>query len=989
MLAGVSFSGAQGVSLTPGVRDSIRVKPGGVVTTALTVANRSTRQQTYDTRLVLPSGWRAVTHEAPFALQPNESDVRLVGVAVASQMPAGHYEVRYHVTDRSTPQNEAVTVLRVEVLTVRAVELQLVEFPRFVLAGKDYRAEFILTSKSNSPERVRLSVRSILDFPMRLDSSAVLLTPRETRSITISVKTDASLSSKQLHNLELYAHIVGDSSASTKASSYVEIIPHVTQTEERYHELPVYISLRGIGMESQSKFQIQAGGTGSFSETGNDQIDFLFRGPNTQQVSILGQQDEYRVSYKRRGLELYLGDGSYYLTPLTELGRYGTGAGGKVSVGDFTLKGYYNETRWYSPAQKQFGGAVSYALAERTEVGVHYLNKREAASGGLDGDIATLRGLIEAWDPARLDLEYALGSAKGTRGDAYSLRVNGSQQWLHYDLRYVHADPKYPGYYRDINFASASVNATLWGQARLEAYVRKEERNLRRDSTLFYAPQDQFVQVGAGYSNYISFYYRRNQQEDLLPGSKYRRVEDVAQLQLGYSFPGVDLFANADFGTTHDKLANKNFPSKRYALFSTIRPTPNQSFNTSLEYTEDQNLLTGETQQRYSAGLNLWLTFGNSTHAQVSGYTSKSTGSVNQRYSTVELTVEQQMLSNHKLVLRGRQNFITPSFGTKERAYAVEYLIPIGIPVKRLTTTGSLRGRVVDEAGRGLENVLVNAGAEAAVTDREGYFVFASLKPQRQYFIIDKATIGLDRITTQPMPMEVSVRGGEEERLDIRVVRSARLTGTVTTYNFDEASPVDSAQKVVAAGGQPGMVVELTSGGESHRRVSDNTGTFSFADLRPGAWTLRVIGGELPQYHYVERESYDVIVAPGASEQMSIRILPRRRAIQILQQGAVLQTGKPATAVAPPPPPPTVQPEEPCLIVYRKDKGGYVLQVSSWVNEAKAKEQASVAEAFTGMSGFVERTTVPTLGIRYRVYVGAFKTRAEAESICNKMQAGE
>jgi hypothetical protein len=302
---------------------------------------------------------------------------------------------------------------------------------------------------------------------MVLSLNRVELAPRASQSVRVRVTTGADIQTKTLHNFELTAELADDSDVSTKVTSLVDVIPSTTVVQDRYHELPTYINFTGVGMDSKNALQVEVGGSGSFSEENEDRIDFRFRRPGTQQLSILGQQDEYRLSYKRSGLELYLGDGSYSLSPLTELGRYATGAGAKVGAGNFTLQGYYNETRWYSPSLKQYGGGVSYSVAENTQFGVQYLKKLEAEAGGLDGEIATVRGQIEDWEIARFDVEYALGKTQGQRDDAYAVRMHGNQPWMYYDVRYVHADPLFPGYYRDINFASGTFSMSFWGGARI------------------------------------------------------------------------------------------------------------------------------------------------------------------------------------------------------------------------------------------------------------------------------------------------------------------------------------------------------------------------------------------------------------------------------------------------------------------------------------------------------------------------------------------
>jgi TolA-binding protein len=98
---------------------------------------------------------------------------------------------------------------------------------------------------------------------------------------------------------------------------------------------------------------------------------------------------------------------------------------------------------------------------------------------------------------------------------------------------------------------------------------------------------------------------------------------------------------------------------------------------------------------------------------------------------------------------------------------------------------------------------------------------------------------------------------------------------------------------LVELGGHPNVVLELANPVESHRRISDYRGRFSFTGIRPGRWTLRVIEGNLPVNHNFERESLDLEVSPGGTQQVTLKILPRRKRIQILQEGKLLVETKP------------------------------------------------------------------------------------------------
>jgi len=882
---------AQRIDVQPAAGARVETRPGKVVTVSMRVSNNSTSSVRFEPSVVLPKGWRAFKKESSFELSAGASDIRLISFSLPAETPPGRYEVRYGVKDAADPTITAQALVSVVVTFVQQLELRLLELPRYVVAGDRYAAFFLVTNKGNAASGIRLLPRSSSNFPVQVDSSRVQLRPNETRQMRVVVQTDPEATQKVQDVLEIIAKSDRDSLVTARASGSVEVVPKVTGTEDRFFEFPLEVRLRAAGERTTRGAQVEIMGSGALGEGRRDRLDVLLRTPDIQQRSILGQRDEYRVSYQSDGYELYAGDKNYSLTPLTEFNRYAFGAGGKATFSRVTLGGFYNETRFLVPIQKERGGFLSYQLGERTELGLNYLRKIDQD----ESDIVTLRGLLRPLENSEVELEYGRGYRGSVVDKAYAARVEGREQWIAYEARYVWAGPKYGGYYRDVEFKTLNLNVMPWGNLRLEAYYRDEERNLKRDTTLFFSPRERYYQVGVGYSDLFAVYYRVNHQDDLSPIPKYRRDEEMAQVRLGYNFPFLGLIANADVGTTRDTLVGKKYPFQRYTLFTSFRPTASSSIGLSVEYSKDQNIFTDEIQKRLSGGLSAWLMLGATTQFTLSAYGNRMPDSIKQTYYLVDVALEHTFPFGHKLALRGRQSEFTPSVTPKDVAYLLEYSIPINVPLSRITAIGQLRGRVVDaEAGTGLQNVLIYAGGGTAVTDREGEFFFPSLKPENCYVQIDMSSIGLNRVPSQPMPREITIKGGEEARLDLGVIRGAAISGTVLIYGTKDTVLADTSRApLVELGGHPNVVLELANPVESHRRISDNRGRFSFTGIRPGRWTLRVIEGNLPVNHNFERESLDLEVSPGGTQQVTLKILPRRRRIQILQEGKLLVETKP------------------------------------------------------------------------------------------------
>ncbi len=218
--------------------------------------------------------------------------------------------------------------MEVNIARVVQLDLKVLQAPRFCVAGTTFATTVIVANLGNSADFVRFNCKSSHNFPIRLDSAIINLAPKETRQVQIFITPDEK-SSKTNHTLEIDARSRQDSTIKIRISSVVEIIPGSTKVEEEYLMFPVSLRVREVGQDGKFAAQGEVYGYGSLSEDKSDKLEFLFRGPETQTVSTLGQRDEYRITYSKDSIELFLGDQNYALSTLTEAGRYATGIGGK------------------------------------------------------------------------------------------------------------------------------------------------------------------------------------------------------------------------------------------------------------------------------------------------------------------------------------------------------------------------------------------------------------------------------------------------------------------------------------------------------------------------------------------------------------------------------------------------------------------------------------------------------------------------------------
>jgi hypothetical protein len=230
-----------------------------------------------------------------------------------------------------------------------------------------------------------------------------------------------------------------------------------------------------------------------------------------------------------------------------------------------------------------------------------------------------------------------------------------------------------------------------------------------------------------------------------------------------------------------------------------------------------------------------------------------------------------------------------------ETSVMLTYSIPLGLPVGRKTGVGVLKGRVHDVEGSfgpAVSRVVLTAGDATAVTDRNGEFIFPTLKPGSHLLRIQQGSIGFDRVTTQVFPVLVEVRKGETAVVDIGVVRAASVSAKVVVYGASSGNITTNEKDMTKdnfteVAGLEGVLTEISNGTETFRRTTDNSGSVSFDHIRPGRWTLKVYGDNLPPHHYLETPETVLDIPPAGVHLASIRILPRHRPVQFIDSGSV------------------------------------------------------------------------------------------------------
>ncbi|MCK5572045.1 MAG: carboxypeptidase regulatory-like domain-containing protein, partial [Bacteroidetes bacterium] len=756
-----------------------RAVPGSILTAAFRITNSAGIEQRYLGQVRLPSDWRLLTRTGPFSVPAGATGIQLVTFAVPRVSPAGEYEVEFRVHDTTMAFEPVGASVRVIISPVRELSLDLIDAPRFITAGGVYEILYSLTNKGNATENVGLHAWSVNGLPVSTDSTIRHIGPGERDTVRVVAGSDPRLTRRITQVTFLRATIPEDPTVTVSGTCGVDIIPVARESKNMYHWYPSRTLVRMAGTDGISGVQAEFSGFGTLDPYGEHRFAYLIRSPDVQRYSMLGQRDEYFLTYGTDRFAVRGGDLTYRLSPLTEFGRYAFGAGGSLTIDRFSVGGFFNTTRFGSPRVQERAGFVNYMVDPSAIFSVLYLGKeiREKT------DIVSLRTVVKPFTHSQVDLEYASGFTGGEVDYASSMRFSGRETWVYYDIRFIHADPGYRGYYRDVNYRAGNVILYPWKDLRFEALLREEERNLNRDTSLYAAPANRFYQFGVGYGNYITVLYRTDTFEDRMPGAQFRRKERTVQFRSSYTLPSLNLHANVEIGTQEEQPSLRERPFRRYSMFGNIMPANWHSYGFSVEYENGGNILTGEPTDRITGNLNARAMFWGNTRVFTNLHASRTVEGPRQSYSFLDIGIEYRLPFGHFLTLQSRLSWYFPSYGGDEHAYMLQYSIPFSVPLGRTADAGTLSGTITDsETGRGVPDVLVYAGNAAALSDGGGEFVFPSITPGIHSFQVDLASLGSQRVLLEQPPRTVAIQGGEKTGVTIRSVIGASVSGAVVLY---------------------------------------------------------------------------------------------------------------------------------------------------------------------------------------------------------------
>lgn len=910
------YGASDDIKVMPAGDELIEVEPKQTVTTVFRMTNNTSSHHEFVSEVDLPEGWKLITQNLPFQLDENESDIRLLSFYVPQNITVGKYPVTYRVRSREFPSLSDEYTIFIHVLSVYELNIQILESPIRTVAGDTYHVDLMILNKSNISSDVTLDVISEPQLPTTVSLNHFHLEVGESKTVSVQVQTDSTTKKYFTHKLDLIARFNEDGKNIFRTMNYVDVIPQIPEEEDQYHRIPVNMSVKQVfqtGETTNYGVQFDIHGRGTLDEEGHKNVEFRLRAPDLYEKSVLAERDEYFFSYINGRFILHLGDRHYTLSRLTEFRRYGRGGEFQYHFNGLLIGAFYQKTRWLNPREKQIASFIQYAFWENQFVRFNYLNKKNE-----DGrtNIYSLQTTFHPIHNMEIETEYALGRVRGDNKNAFQLQIHGNHQILNYYLDIIHTDANFPGYYQNMKLTSGGVSFNVFRNLRVEANLRKyrDRYELRQD---YATVSNQYTHFSLRYrfsrNTHLRMGLLKTSREDLQPTPRFNYEEHSGQIEWLQNWKQFNLTATANFGQTNNRLLEQKSWMERYTLSGRLQFSPYHSIRGYLYY-DNNRRYSNERERILTVGLNTDFRILENIFFNLNYQNQYTPDDIYSDRDVFDLHFQYTFREHHELILKARHTILRNTMNDKEMAFMVEYNYRLGIPTSRKKSIGVVRGQILDaKTLLPIQNVIVRINGSVTITDQKGQFVFSSLVPKTYFLRIDKSNIGLDKVTLQKTPIEVEVKGGEEQFVNISIISAARVTGQVMVYQVvNDTSDHFSLDQIenhmdefyVAGNGNNGRketitnektmlvedyglsntVIDLMRDDEVHRRLTDKNGRFVFDEIRPGKWTLKIYDFNLPDYYRLEREEFEIYIQPGETQNIMIAVLPVRRQIQF-QEG--------------------------------------------------------------------------------------------------------
>lgn len=868
--------------LVVSVRAPKTVVPGQYETFILEVSNDYDFPLNFEVFVNKPSSWRLLSGVENVPLQPKEKRMVIFVLELDRACEIGDQKINFEFYDK---QND-IRILETVTTTVKDVhKIKVIPArqPQILTGGESFEVAFEIRNLGNCYENVIVNAD-----PGTLEETTISLPPNASRFVNVSHRVNNNLSHVGYASCGVSV-AVEYSDEPIRSMVSIKAFPKSTQKSDPYQRLPVQASINYFGAKNlrdyEDGFQLELKGAGMLDRNNRHRIDFVARGPNRFSIARFGNFDQYSLQYKwQQSRTSYttvkVGDFAYNLTPVTEMFRWARGVGVEHVTKKFDVGGFYNQPRFFTDVKYQYAayGKLKWTPKFSTQLSAM---QKYFAEGASPATLLSLKGQLDLTNHMA-SAEISTGSRGGASGIGANIDLQGRFKNLRYQSQNIYAGKDFPGYYNNSLFSNSTVNyrMTNWD---LNAGVFYNSTNPAQDTVFTTAPYSISNTIGAtrffNKQSQLQLSYIYRFREDRLPGKKFSFREHATRYLFSHKVETWSTQIDGELARTENLLVNlEDNTGNTY----NIRFRGNKNMNEKVRMGGFvQYLYTN----RYDRDSRSYVLYGaNVSYLPVRNL--RLAAGYRNNYLLDEYYSDRVLLNfdasadygSHSVSVNTSHALVRNTVGRTDFFVNARYTYRINAPIRKVKDLYSLSGQLRSSNARNVAGVVITINGQSVISDEYGRFVVNDLPEGLHYLYIDPGTLGIGLVTLVETPVEVMISAEGNNKVVIPVVRGGSISGNIAQCG------ASSGKKV------PLKVVKITNGEKEFLTYSDDEGNYSFKNLIPGNWKVRVIHDNSGKYQ-IANNNIAANVTEGRATTVDFELKQRTRKIKFSEQSVDLKIG--------------------------------------------------------------------------------------------------
>jgi len=856
---------------------------GSTLNVPIMLFNHADTTKEFRIKLNMPdNNWRQIAEYNSILIENNSSLNKIVSLHIPEKTKAGDYSVELEAFEM--PGNRSIGKAKIPIYVQPRYEIRVdkMNAPRYLFSGDTLGVKFMIRNYSN----LKVSVATVLIKGKTLENHNISIPSDSVIITTVLLSVPKNLIYYTQQTVTLSATIIGKPETESSTSYSFDFIPSGNIKFDGYNRIPIKVtgilaSYNRTGKrEYGSMFEIRGGGL--LKEANNKKLDFHLRGPDRGGNPILGLNDEYSLTYSTLRTEIFLGDNNFRLSDLTESSRSGRGIGLQYNFNRLSVGSFFHLPRYYPGIKQIYSFYSRYKINQNIRFNAGYLSKLSIDNKSTQ--LLTLAGFMNLFSWANTEFELATGRQLTQITKAFKGTLNITNTIFRSHFSFTNAELGFPGYFTNSRYISTGITANLIKKANLSVNYDLNRSNLALDTLYANAPLSKNINAMISYSlgpnNSINIggYIIGLEDQAAEPLFNYKKYS--ARIALQSKLRRINLKIQGEVGKFINYLGAKNGElTDFYNGYFTLKYSFNESFSANgfMNYQGGQQyLITGYNRFYYGGSLQtslrkkLYVSFDYQNNYELKEYYRDR--------SLLSLQVHLQFNPNHEFELSTNYNLLKNSLEKKELSINLRYSYTLNIPVSKKNNVGSLKGKIINLGIDHVEGIVLNMNGNIAMTDKNGNFEFPMVKIGTYILALDESSAGLNTIAGSPGPYRVTILPGRETMFEISLTRSARIQGRLVIREDEKSGkkgyfPVKEEIE--------NLIIEASNGTEIFRILTGRDGTFSFEDLRPGNWHIRIYPNGIPQGYQLDSDQFNLNLSSGTEEKLDVIIHKISREIKL------------------------------------------------------------------------------------------------------------